>query len=301
MDKYLKYKKKYLKLKGGMFTDFDENPADKEPRQLLVESYLNNFADNRLIDSRDLFELMSSYNRSYEMRETRELEKSGMYYAQDYIDKYFPGKSTFAITAVSNSKYWDIGVNTVFDQTLISYFQSYDYVKPSDALKSFIKGPTITDCANTIQISVYHLIYNLIGEEAFDQVFGNLLTPFVVTPTLFEQLTKGERRVYQGTKYEPVLGNPLDVLFDIIERPTLESLQDQDILYIKGVPEYDSKHISGGSTGWNLICGRKGSEEPKFIGFGPIKFSEPLTYQGIKRLLIDGYNKEQNVDTTSYI
>ena len=184
MDKYLKYKKKYLKLKGGMFS-FDKDQAFKEPRPLLVQSYSDNFADNRLIDSLNLFELMSSYNRPYEMRGTHELEKSGMYYAQDYIDKYFPGKSTFAITAVANSKYWDIGVNRVFDQTLISYFQSYDYVKPSDALKSFIKGPTITECANTIQISVYHLIYNLIGEEEFDQVFGNLLTPFVVTPTLF--------------------------------------------------------------------------------------------------------------------
>jgi DNA replication protein DnaC len=300
MDKYLKYKKKYLKLKGGMFFD-EEDPAYKEPRPLLVQSYSNNLADNQLINSLNLVELMSSYNRPYEMRGTRELEKSGMYYAQDYIDKYFPGKSISAITAVANNKYWDIGVNRVFNQTLISYFQSYDYVKPSDALKSFIKGPTITECANTIQISVYHLIYNLIGEERFDQVFGNLLTPFVVTPTLFEPLTKGERRVYQDTKYEPILGNPLEVLFDIIERPTLESLQDQDILYIKGVREYDWKHISGVSVGWNLIYGRLGSEEPKFIGFGPTKFSEPLTYQGIKRLLIDGYNKEQNIDTKNYI
>ena len=45
---------------------------------------------------------MSSYNKSYEMRRTNELEKSGMYYAQDYIDKYFPGKSTLNITAVAN-------------------------------------------------------------------------------------------------------------------------------------------------------------------------------------------------------
>jgi DNA replication protein DnaC len=293
-NKYLKYKNKYLKLKGGTL-------AYLEPRPLLVYSYSNNFADNQLIDSKNLFELMSSYNKSYEMRRTNELEKSGMYYAQDYIDKYFPGKSTLNITAVANNKYWDIGVNRIIDQTLLSYFQSYDYVKPSDALKSFIKGPTITECANTIQISVYHLIYNLIGEETFNQVFGNLLMPFVVTPALFVPLTKGERIVYKGTEYEPVLGNPLEVLFDIIERPKLEDLQDQDILYIKGVNEYDLKHISGASIGWNLICGKSGSEELKFIGFGPKEFSEPLTYEGIKRLLIDGYNKEQNFDTKNYI
>jgi len=301
MDKYLKYKKKYLKLKGGMFSFTKKNPAYEEPRPLLIQSYSDNFADNQLFDSLNLVELMSSYNRSYEMRRTHKLEKSGMYYAQDYIDKYFPGKSTFNITAVANSKYWDINVNRVINQTILSYFQSYDYVKPSDALKSFIKGPTITECANTIQISVYHLIYNLIGEEEFDQVFGNLLTPFVVTPTLFNQLTKGERRVYQGTKYEPILGNPLEVLFDIIERPTLESLQDQDILYIKGVDEYDLKHISGASIGWNLICSKSKSGDQKFIGFGPIKFLELLTYEGITKLLIDGYNKEQNIDTKNYI
>lgn len=139
----------------------------KEPRPLLVESYSNNFADNQLIDSLNLVEIMSSYNISYEKRET---SKSGMYYAKDYIDKYFPGKSTFDIIAVANENYQNISVNRVFGQTLLSYFQSYDYVKPSDALKSFIKGPTITECANTIQISVYHLIYNLIGEEKFDIV-----------------------------------------------------------------------------------------------------------------------------------
>lgn len=300
MDKYLKYKKKYLKLKGGMFSFTKKNSDYEEPRPLLIQSYSDNFADNQLIESLNLVELMSSYNRPYEIRGTRELEKSGMYYAQDYIDKYFPGKSTLNITAVANSKYWDIHVS-VINQTILSYFQSYDYVKPSDALKSFIKGPTITECANTIQISVYHLIYNLIGEEEFDQVFGNLLTPFVVTPTLFNQLTKGERRVYQGTNYEPILGNPLEVLFDIIERPTLESLQDQDILYIKGVDEYDLKHISGASIGWNLICSKSKSGDLKFIGFGPNEFSEPLTYEGIKRLLIDGYNKEQNIDTKNYI
>jgi len=286
----------YLKLKGGMqrFSKADF----QEPRPLLIELYSNNSADNQLIDSKNLVELMSSYNRSYE---TRKLEKSGMYYADDYIEKYFPGKSSINITAVANNKYWNIGVNRIIGQTILSYFQSYDYVKPSDALKSFIKGPTITECANTIQISVYHLIYNLIGEEAFDQVFGNLLTPFVVTPALFSRLAKGERRVYEGTKYEPVLGNPLEVLFDIIETPTLEDLQDQDILYIQGVEEYNLKHTSGASMGWNLICSKSESGDLKFIGFGPKEFSEPLTYEGIKRLLIDGYNKEQNFDTKNFI
>ena len=46
MDKYLKYKKKYLKLKGGMFSFTKKNPAYKEPRPLLIQSYSDNFADN---------------------------------------------------------------------------------------------------------------------------------------------------------------------------------------------------------------------------------------------------------------
>ena len=47
-------------------------------RKGVIQSYSDNFADNQLIESLNLVELMSSYNRSYEMRRTQELEIIGL-------------------------------------------------------------------------------------------------------------------------------------------------------------------------------------------------------------------------------
>jgi DNA replication protein DnaC len=142
-------------------------------------------------------------------------------------------------------------------------------------------------------------------EDKFDELFGNLLTPFIITPDFFSPLEIGPRTYIEENgkyNYNAITGNPLYFLFDKIEFTDINDLKNNDIIYIKGVKEYSLKHLSGDSIGWNVICYKPTIEdELKFVGFGPNEFQKPLTFNEVKKLLIDGYNLPQNEKTKKII
>ena len=293
--KYKKYKDKYLALKqdikGGKIKA-DISYSYKNNVDLFVECKEPNLAL-----------LLQSYNIPYGGRPVSE---SGMWYSQDYSRLVNGNDDNFQFDGLTNSKYWDITVLRLIDKQSFAYFQSFDYIKPSDALKAFIIGPTFTECANSIQITIYHHIFNLVGEERFNNLFGNLLTPFLVTPILYAPWEIKERKQISTSfinQYEPVIENPLYFLYDKITDYSMASLQNNDILYIAGIDKYDKKHFSGALIGFNVICYRPSpSDEPKFVGFGPIEFEHgPRTYEEMTQLLVAGYNQEPDNNTKRII
>ena len=290
--KYIKYKNKYLQKlaqnrsnniiqKGGLI------------RQEILGLYENDvclFIENK---ENNLALLLQSYNKPYSP------VTIGMWYSIDYSRLINKNDDIRSIFGLSNKYYWDIGVARENGNSLLSYFQSYDYIKPSDALKSFIIGPTFLECANAIQVTIYHHILNIVGEEKFNYLFGNLLTPFIITPHLFEPINLSIRNKTADGIYESITGNPLYFLYDKIDDYSLDSLENNDIVYIGGVPLYQKKHFSGVLPGFNLICYRPSkSDEPRFVGFGPNEFPcGPLTYEEIRQILVDGYNQDQDENT----
>jgi hypothetical protein len=147
---YKKYKIKYLNLK---------NQYGGKSRLRLLESYVKDTNEFVNIIEPNLALLLQSYNKPYESRPYK-----GLYYASDYIslNKYYDIEDFRSLT---NDNFWDIFVNKSNNTNLFSYFQSFDYIKPSDALKSFIIGPTFTDCTNVLELTIYHYIYNKVGEK----------------------------------------------------------------------------------------------------------------------------------------
>jgi DNA replication protein DnaC len=290
-NKYLKYKKKYLILKNivqkGGFSRYQILITYKED--------VSSFEENKELN---LAELLNSYNIDYKLRKPKEI---GMWYGSDYSKLVNENDDSNQFIGFANDKYWNITVSKRYGDSLVSYFQSFDYIKPSDALKSFIIGPTFTECANVIQVTIYHHILNLVGEDEFNDLFGNLLTPFIITPTLYTPW-KIIKRKELNKEYEPIMENPLYFLCDKIEDISLESLKNNDIVYIEGIPKYNLKHFSGDLIGYNLICIRPStSDNPKFIGFGPNVFNGAKTYDDIRKILIDGYNQEQDENTKTII
>ena len=294
--KYIKYKNKYLqKLAQNRSNDIIQKGG--LIRQEILGLYENDvclFIENK---ENNLALLLQSYNKPYSP------VTIGMWYSIDYsrlINKNDDNRSFFGL---SNKYYWAIGVARENGNSLLSYFQSYDYIKPSDALKSFIIGPTFLECANAIQVTIYHHILNIVGEDKFNYLFGNLLTPFIITPRLFEPINLSIRKKTADGRYESITGNPLYFLYDKIDDYSLDSLENNDIVYIGGVPLYQKKHFSGVLPGFNLICYRPSrSDEPKFVGFGPNEFATgPLTYEEIRQILVDGYNQDQDASTLQYI
>jgi DNA replication protein DnaC len=293
--KYLKYKKKYLQ----KLTQNNNNLIQKGGlnRLEILRLYKNNvssFIENK---EENLALLLQSYNKPYSPVTT------GMWYAEDYSRLINRDDDTKSIKGLSNKHYWDIGVSRANGISLLSYFQSFDYIKPSDALKSFIIGPTFLECANAIQVAIYHHILNIVGEQKFNYLFGNLLTPFIITPHIFEPIQLSERKKTFDKSYEAITGNPLYFLYDKIYDYSLSSLENNDIIYIDGVSSYQEKHFSGIFPGFNLICYRPSKlDEPRFVGFGPNEFATgPLTYEEIRQILVDGYNQDQDENTKKFI
>ena len=111
--------------------------------------------------------------------------------------------------------------------------------------------------------SIYRYILGQVGDEKFDEMFGNPLIQFCITPYLYNQYIDG-------------VGNPLYFLFDKIE--SSNDLHNGDIVHIQGVEKYKYKHLFGFGQGWNLVVVKKKKNKyVKFIGFGPGEFKKPLT------------------------
>ena len=237
----------------------------------------------------EIVEILKKTNSSY--KNSGIIRPNGIFYADDYIDLMRSPDNWTILQGLTNHHYWDVSSRS-------SFFKIKDGVKPSDAIKSFFVGPTFADCANVIQASIYYYIMTKITEDKFNKIFGNPITQFVITKWLYEP--------FESTSREDPIGNPLFSIFDKIpvSKLNLDNLQHGDIVYIKGVEDYPRKHLAGFAPGWNLICVKKPSKssKPKFIGFGPDTFSNgALTFEELKKVLIEYYNKNQSKETESII
>ena len=232
--------------------------------------------------------IMKFINKPYIFR-----NHNGIYYSNDYVEIYNYDDTDFEkLNGVVNDNFFEITFDCIFKSKI--------FILPSDALNSFINGPTFADCGNIIQICVYKYIYDLVGKDIFNNLFGKITNQLLVTPFLFFQLeTKNNTDEYSKIKNpKDPSGNPLFFLFDPIL--DFDNLKHGDIVHIQGVKQFSNKHLVGFSQGWNLFC-IKDEGINKFIGFGSTFFQEPLTYEEIKIILIDEYNKDQSNGTKERI
>ena len=288
--KYLKYKEKYINLKKSQIGGLT--------RKEIYDRYNNNISSFKNNNEKNLTLLLHSYNRPYGER-----VNSGLWYSSDYANIVNRNDDSNQFIGFTNKKFWDITTSIFLKEQTVSFFLINENIKPSDALKSFIIGPTFCECANVIQVTFYNYILNLIGENKFNELFGNILTPFIITPLLFTPMMNFPRNKTYKNKYDPIVENPIYFLFDKIDVLDIDQIQNNDIVYIQGVQKYQNKHFSGSFSGWNLICDKPTlTDELKFIGFGPNEFKDgPKTYEQMKTILIDGYNINQNRQTVEVI
>ena len=242
---------------------------------------INQLPLNFNIVSTDIIEILTIANRAYTSRAIG--LGSGLYYKSDYSKHIRAVEDNMFLPP--NPKYWE-------SNTAYNIFAIKDNVLPSDAIRAWFNGPTIAECANTIQASIYLSILNTYGDDIFNKRFANPVSQFILTNNLFAPLVKESKKISNtgGT-----LGNPLFFLFKLIpENTKLENIQHGDIVYIGGVKNYKTKHLDGESGGWNLICIKETDKPLKFLGFGPDGFSKgALTFEELRKLFIDNYNKEQ--------
>ena len=251
-------------------------------RSNLISSYTNELPEITLPTK--ISDILCLFNKSYEQRKTKtkcNMMGEGFYYNDDFIklnDKHSLVKMDL-INGIANNFYWDNAKNS-------TTFKLMKNIKPSVGLKSLINGPTIADCGNVLQVSLYIYIMQLFGEEKFDQVFSKSIIQFIITSIIFDKFDP-------ITTNDLMYGNPLYFLFDKV---SYDDLDENDFVYIQGVEDYTKKHLSGNGPGWNLLCVRdEESGELKFLGFGPNTFNNgPLTMNELREKLISYYNEDQN-------
>ena len=223
-------------------------------------------------------------------------KKTGVYYPEEYQCDGIPTPPDeyMGIFGMCNADYWDVSHKDCVSMV----FRTKDNVKPSEALRAFFYGPTIADCGSVLNACVYQMLLNRMGEEDFNTVFGNIMAKFIITPHMFQDY------VSDGKNRDDSYGNPLYGLYDPIPSVELnpENLMSGDIVYIEGVDGYGKKHLVGNGPGYNLVCLKNDGEEVLFLGFGSSEFPNgPVTYEGIRQILVDKYNEPQNSETVKRI
>ena len=245
----------------------------------------------------------------HERLETR--KKLGAFYCQDYQAHELPN-------LIQSSRLGQHSLPNYFDRvtTLYSFVAKGNGHTPSECLDAFFHGPTIADCASALLACQYRAFETIIGTDEFNRIFDTPVSRFRIACNLFhDDSVNPECMPISFESLKPIdYINPLYKLFGdlqfmrqsssdpVAEKLTESDIKKGDILYIWGVESYNAKHKIGPSAGFNLICtGQNSSGHNLYLGFCPEKFDEPKTYDQVKKILIDGYNKPQSPETTSAI
>ena len=237
-------------------------------------------------------------------------KRLGIFYAQAY--------QAIELPEFSNSRL--LGEHSLpkyFDRNYIySFVEKGSEHTPSECLNAFFYGPTIAECATTLLACQYRAIEAIIGTDQFNRIFGAPASKFRIARSLFQDSVIEPENLPDGFgDFQPIdITNPLYCLFvdlrytrDSCSDPVTTKLSESDIkkgdiLYIRGVESYHEKHKIGDHVGYNLICtGQNSSGQNLYLGFDPDNFAEPKTYDQVKNILIDNYNKPQNCETIAAI
>lgn len=257
--------------------------------------------DSSIIDmfSKLTAQWLETANTKYDKRSREKPE--GLYYPEDYSTKFGSGKNAQSLQGIAPPEFWNLANSNIF---ILRAGKS-----AAAALNAFGKGPTIAECATTIQWAMFKALEEILGTKIFDATFSSGETgKFFISANLFAPVDTSIGIETNSFEERLRKGNPIYELFepshnDAGRVPLSENdINVGDIVYIKGVPEYKLKHLSGSEPGWNVICvGINANGDKLYNGFGPDSFSIPKTYKKIRQVLIAGYNKDQTEDTKSIV
>jgi hypothetical protein len=259
---------------------------------------------------KNMVQAFDEVNRPYNMRcgyGRGGRVKLGLWYATEYPEASYV--LMFTPSLVANEKFWRVteGYNGG------RRFQMIKKCLPSDALHAWFEGPTFCDCGSTLQACLWMVLCKIVGTKNFDQFFSKEVPTFAITQS-FEGACEYHPLLLKGKCEEKYLEykNSLDCVFDDIEPSiSIESKNSEngivktieeknimplDFVYLKGVDGYSEKHPRGAHAGEYLICvGKNGEGKNLYLGFNPQYFQTPKTYEEIKNMLIEEYNKANDV------
>ena len=161
-----------------------------------------------------------------------------------------------------------------WDYVFESGFNAFLYKgkMPAEALDSFVKGPSVIDCGMFTQLGIWFGIRNMLGNEKFNQLFGN--APFYITQINYNQVTDPKK---------PYLSNPLYPFFSDSKSDTAQV----SVCHLKNNSFYQMKHPGGNDGGQNCI-----EVGGYYTIFDPsLERTQGISKQDVQALLVTAFNQ----------
>ncbi|RAP26169.1 hypothetical protein DID78_06960 [Candidatus Marinamargulisbacteria bacterium SCGC AG-343-D04] len=197
----------------------------------------------------------------------------GLHYANELAEE-FPEIKSFDLDPLC-SKEWEFTPNEEGCKAFV-----YKGKRPAEALDSFVKGPGAIDCGMFTQLSIWFGIRYMLGNEEFNQLFGN--TPLYITQLNYNSVADPKK---------PYLGNPLYPFFSAEKSEP----RQVSVCYLENDPLYKYKHPGGGYMGENCIkyCIETGDQ---YTIFDPsLESTQDISPEDINAILVAGFNKDQDI------
>jgi DNA replication protein DnaC len=226
------------------------------------------------IEGVQLFTKIANFNKEQRL-EFFGNKFAGLHYANDLTDWWNASSGerieAHQLIGLCPCK-WDFEIR----QNLQSFIYRGD--KPSIALDKFLQGPTVIDCGMFCQLSIWFGIRYMLGDEKFNQLFGN--TPFYITQ-LFYVPIEDPSMPYSGNPLYPFFTRNFDAQK---QEPTIE------IMHVPNHPQYQIKHPGGASGGNNCIVIDNG-----YTIFKPgLEKTAALSIDEVELRMVDAFNSPQN-------
>ena len=216
-----------------------------------------------------------------------DMMNGGIWYPDDY-SKYLRDEMD---SEMDPSFFTGYAKSEFFEKTGRFTFRLKEGKNASDAIRSFLEGPTVADCGNAIMACYYKCILDVVGDDKFNQIFNSSSgSPLIIgqdgitdesSPiSIFAEFTTASKQRREG-----VLG----------KRP----LQIGDECHFDGVIWHANKHPEGFHGGWNVIyIGDDVDGNQLFTAHG---FKKPLTEREINQQFIELYNRERTPQDEQYV
>lgn len=149
---------------------------------------------------------------------------------------------------------------------------------PSVALDSLLQGPTVIDCGMFCQLSLWFGIRYMLGDESFNQLFGN--TSFYLTQIIYSEIDNPEK---------PYNGNPL---FPFLSNSISQEEQSVSVVHVSNNITYRFKHPGGNYGGENCIV-----INGAYTIFDPnLERKTSLNKADVENILLNSFNADQDIN-----
>jgi hypothetical protein len=217
----------------------------------------------------------------------------GVHYAHNYRHYALVQKDPFA-AKLWKEDYWNGYANPAYwNRTGFMSWQLSAMVDAAEAIKDWLAGPTIAECATVLVAIEFDTLRAAVGDARFNRMFS--WWPDQPPERELLKLNQSARGSSTGG-FMTGTGEGLNTVFNVVEEVGKRSVKKGEWYYFYNHPMYLLKHPGGAFQGENAICMDDTSGAQKWSGFGVPTVTEPAMLEVMARSY-NGPRDERDYET----